>query len=215
MAGYVQVGDVSTWYDGHGSGEPLVLLHPGGVDARALAPNLEPLGARFHVFTPERRGHGHTPDVEGPISYELMAQDTIAYLKAVVGEPAHLVGASDGATVALLAALRRPGEVSPDGPSTFPPWPGRMHAEEPTLAASALRGVRSRTLVMVGDDDEVTLEHAIELYRGLGDGGLAVVPGASHGLLVEQADLCNTLIVDFLANDPVPTLAPIRRATGG
>jgi hypothetical protein len=39
------------------------------------------------------------------------------------------------------------------------------------------------------------------------------VPGASHGLLVEQPALCNTIMVEFLATDPVPTLAPIRRAT--
>lgn len=52
----------------------------------------------------------------------------------------------------------------------------------------------------------------IDLYHGLPDAELAIVPGTSHGLLVEKADLCNTLIIDFLSNEPVPTLAPIRRA---
>jgi pimeloyl-ACP methyl ester carboxylesterase len=108
MAGYVQLGDVTTWYDEHGEGELLVLLHPGGADARAFAPNIGALAARFHVFTPERRGHGHTPDVDGPITYQLMATDTIAFLERVVGGPAHLVANSDGMPVALLVALRRP-----------------------------------------------------------------------------------------------------------
>jgi pimeloyl-ACP methyl ester carboxylesterase len=253
MAQYVELGGMRSWYDEHGEGEPLVLLHPGGADARAFAPNLDALAARFHVFTPERRGHGHTPDVEGPISYELMATDTIAFLETVVGGPARLVGCSDGATVALLVALRRPdlarhlvfiagvfhrdgwvpetgdvddtaaaflatsyGEVSPDGPEHFPVVAAkmaRMHAEEPTLTASDLKGVSSRTLVMVGDDDEVTLEHAIALYRGVPDAELAMVPGTSHGLLVEKPALCNTIVVDFLTTDPAPTLAPIRRAS--
>ena len=84
MAGYVELGEVRTWYDEKGGGEPLVLMHPGGADPRAWAPNIDALAARFHVFTPERRGHGRTPDVEGPISYELMAQDTIAFLEGVV-----------------------------------------------------------------------------------------------------------------------------------
>jgi hypothetical protein len=66
---------------------------------------------------------------------------------------------------------------------------------------------------MIGDDDEVTLEHAIELYRSLPDGELAVIPGTSHGLLVEKPALCNTLILDFLNQDPVPTTAPISRAS--
>jgi pimeloyl-ACP methyl ester carboxylesterase len=68
-----------------------------------------------------------------------------------------------------------------------------MHAEGPTLTATDLNQIRDRALVMVGDDDEVTLEHAIELYRGLPDAELAVIPGTSHGLLVEKPALCNTI----------------------
>ncbi|WP_030558851.1 alpha/beta fold hydrolase [Streptomyces aureocirculatus] len=108
MGTYVQLGDVKTWYDEHGEGEPLVLMHGGLVDARFFEPNLAPLAAHFHVYTPERRGHGHTPDVEGPITYQLMADDTVAFLEQVVGEPADLVGHSDGALVAMLVAMRRP-----------------------------------------------------------------------------------------------------------
>lgn len=66
MADHVVLDGVRTWYDEHGQGAPLVLLHPGGVDSRAWGPNLGAFTAHFHVFTPERRGHGHTPDVEGP-----------------------------------------------------------------------------------------------------------------------------------------------------
>jgi pimeloyl-ACP methyl ester carboxylesterase len=254
VAHYVQLDGVRTWYEEHGDGEPLVLLHPGGagVDARALKPNAGALAARFHVYTPERRGHGRTPDVEGPITFDAMAQDTVAFLETVVGGRAHLVGCSDGAIVALLVALRRPdlarrvvlvagvfhydgwapgaidpddeppaflarlyGEVSPDGAGHYPVIVAKlaeMHTQEPTLAASDLNGVASRTLVMVGDDDQVTLEHAVAMYRGLCDVELMVVPGTSHGLLVEKPALCNTIIVEFLTTDPVATMAPIRRA---
>jgi pimeloyl-ACP methyl ester carboxylesterase len=80
------------------------------------------------------------------------------------------------------------------------------------LAVSDLGDVKARTLVMVGDDDEVTLEHAVAMYRGLHDAELMVVPGTSHGLLVEKPAMCNSVIVEFLTNDPAPTIAPIRRA---
>lgn len=253
MGAYVQLRDVRTWYDEHGEGDPLVLVHPGGADARGWAPNLDTLTAHFHVFTPERRGHGRTPDVEGPITYELMADDTIAFLEGVVGGPAHLAGMSAGASVALLAALRRPdlarrvvlisgvfhrdgwipaaidpdagppevlergyAELSPDGPDHYPIVAAkltRMNWEEPTLASSDLSAMTRRTLVMLGDDDEVTLEHAIAMYRGLPDSELAVVPGTSHGLLHEKPALCNSILVDFLTTDAVPTIAPVRRAS--
>ena len=98
------------WYDTRGQGDPLVALHPGGagVDSRALAPNVEALSRHFQVYTPEQRGHGHTPDVAGPITFELMAQNTIAFIETVIGGPVRLLGCSDGAILALTVALRRP-----------------------------------------------------------------------------------------------------------
>jgi pimeloyl-ACP methyl ester carboxylesterase len=107
-------------------------------------------------------------------------------------------------------------ELSPDGADRYPvvhAMLARMNWEEPTLTAHDLDVVANRSLVMLGDDDEVTLEHAIAMYRGLRDAELAVVPGTSHGLLHEKPALCNTALVDFLSSDPVPTMAPIRRAT--
>jgi pimeloyl-ACP methyl ester carboxylesterase len=108
MGAYVQLGPVRTWYDERGEGDPLVLMHGGLVDARFFDSNVGPLAERFHVFLPERRGHGHTPDVDGPITYQLMTDDTIAFIDQVVGEPADLVGHSDGAFVAMQVAMQRP-----------------------------------------------------------------------------------------------------------
>jgi pimeloyl-ACP methyl ester carboxylesterase len=249
----VQLGEVQTWYDEHGSGDPLVLLHGGLVDARFFAPNLGPLAERFHVYTPERRGHGHTPDVPGPITYQLMADETVAFLEAVVGEPADLVGHSDGAFVAMLVAMQRPelvkrlvlisggfskegeaapemewnvdeiaaflapayGEVSPDGEEHFKVVAtkiGEMAAREPYLEASELAKVTPRTLVVFADDDLVTMTHAVDMFEALPDAELAVVPGTSHFLTQEKPQLVNALVLDFLTNEPVQTVAPIRRA---
>ena len=87
-----------------------------------------------------------------------------------------------------------------------------MHASEPALSQSDLQNIASRTLIMVGGDDEVRLEHAITMYRSLPAAELAVVPGTSHGLLVEKPGLCNLIITGFFTKDPVQTFAPIRRA---
>ena len=253
MAEYVQLGEVKSWYDEHGSGEPLVLMHGGLVDARWFEPNLAPLAEHFHVYTPERRGHGHTADVPGPITYQLMADDTIAFLEAVVGEPADLVGHSDGAFVAMLVAMQRPelvrrlvmisggfskhgdaapdaewdvdaitefigpayGEVSPDGVDHFrvvASKVGEMAAKEPYLEASELGKITARSLVMFADDDLLTMAHAVEMYEAIPNAELAIVPGTSHFLTQEKPHLVNALVLDFLTNEPVQTVAPIRRA---
>jgi pimeloyl-ACP methyl ester carboxylesterase len=65
----VQLGEVDTYYEDDGEGDPLVLLHPGLADSRAWEANTPGLAARFRVLRPDRRGHGRTPDVEGPITY--------------------------------------------------------------------------------------------------------------------------------------------------
>jgi pimeloyl-ACP methyl ester carboxylesterase len=248
----IDLGGVDTWYEERGEGDPLVLLHPGGADARAWGPSAGRFAERFRVLTPERRGQGRTPDVEGPITYDLMVDDTVAFLEQVVGAPAHLVGHSAGANVALLTALRRPdlvrclvvisgvfhrdgwvpeaidpelephealarghAEMSPDGAEHFPIVVAKLRQldfTEPTLTAADLAALTARTLVMVADDDEVTLDHAVAMYMALPEAELAVVPGTSHGLLHEKSDLCNRLVLDFLTCPTVETIAPVRRA---
>jgi pimeloyl-ACP methyl ester carboxylesterase len=109
MTGYVEVAGLRTWHEVSGDGDPLVLLHGGFAGASSFFNQTPALvGAGYRVHVPERRGHAHTPDVEGPLTYSVMADDTVAYLEQEVGAPAHLVGWSDGAVVALLVAQRRP-----------------------------------------------------------------------------------------------------------
>jgi pimeloyl-ACP methyl ester carboxylesterase len=135
----ITLGPVDTYYEEAGSGDPLVLLHPGGADVRAFQGTIPVLAEHFHVFAPDRRGHGRTPDVEGPLHYATMADDTIAFLEAVVGGPAHLVGHSDGMPVALLTALARPdlvrGLVLASGVFHHSGWaPGVIDLDEETIA---------------------------------------------------------------------------------
>lgn len=251
MADYVDVNGVPMWYDERGDGDPLVLLHGGLTDSRDFSGNLDALAGRFRLLLPERRGHGHTADVAGPITVEVMAQDTIAFLHATVGRPVPVLGYSAGATVALRIATRRPdlverlvlisgafhpdgmilrptadgpppaplvaayAEVSPDGAAHFPTVIAKIAhavADEPGLTTADLGQVTCPTLVIAADDDVVTLEHTLALYRGLRQAQLAIIPGTSHLLLHEKPQLCTRLVTDFLTAEPTPTRMPIRRA---
>jgi pimeloyl-ACP methyl ester carboxylesterase len=257
MEATVDLGGMRTWYAADGAGEPLVYLHGGFSESGELDPVRARYAAQFRVFTPDRRGHGHTPDVDGPMDFERIAGDTIAFLEQVVGGPAHLVGFSDGATTALHVALRRPdlvrrmvmisgqfhrdgllpdlfgddlatavagmtqsplaqryAAVSPDGPDHFVVVAEkimRMTFEEPRLDVADLADVQARTLVVAADDDVLTLEHTLQIYRTIPDAELAVVPGTSHVLIMEKPDLVAGLVLDFLTTEPVATRIPIRR----
>ena len=108
-ATYVDVAGLRTWHEVTGKGEPVVLLHGAFGGANSFVAQTPALvAAGYRVYAPERRGHMHTPDVDGPLTYAVMADDTIAYLDQEVARPADLVGWSDGAVVALLVAQGRP-----------------------------------------------------------------------------------------------------------
>lgn len=239
MGEYVELPAVRTWYEVEGQGEPIVLLHGGFCTNETWGPQRADFAADHLTFLPERRAHGHTPDVEGPLSYRDMARDTIDFLGSVVGGPAHLVGWSDGGIVALLVAIERPDLVrkvaasaasfkpasefgpaegfdppavlrsmyeaaSPDGAEHWPVVVGKM-AElirtEPDIPIEDLRSIGAPTLVLVGDDDDVPLEHTIELYRAIPNSELAVVPGTSHLHFMEKPSLVNRIVLDFLDDD--------------
>ncbi|MBB5804873.1 pimeloyl-ACP methyl ester carboxylesterase [Saccharothrix ecbatanensis] len=105
---YETVNSVRTWHEVRGEGEPLVLLHGGFSDSRDFEPNLARLADRFRVHLVDRRGHGRTPDVPGPVSMDILTNDVISFLEQVVGGSAHLAAYSAGGVVALGVAQRRP-----------------------------------------------------------------------------------------------------------
>jgi pimeloyl-ACP methyl ester carboxylesterase len=208
MGSHVQLAEVRTFYTDDGTGDAVLLLHPGGTDGTAMAVQAQALVPDHRVLIPDRRGHGRTPAVPGPLSFEAMTRDTIAFLEQVAGGPADLVGCSDGSVVALLTAVARPDLVRrlvlACGVWHFDGWlPGveleDRHHVEPALTVAHLNALATPTLVMVGDRDEIRPEHTQQLYEALPDARLAVLPGGSHGFLVEQPERCNAMIRDFLA----------------
>jgi pimeloyl-ACP methyl ester carboxylesterase len=84
---------------------------------------------------------------------------------------------------------------------------------EPNLTVDDLRTISTPILVMSGDDDVARLDHTVALYEGLPEAQLAVIPGASHGVLKEQTKLSLSIIVRFFLG-PIPpeTKLPLRRA---
>ena len=106
------------------------------------------------------------------------------------------------------------GAVSPDGPEHWPVVRDKtveMFRREPTLSAADLRQITAPTLVLVADDDLIRLSHTVQLFEALPDAQLAVIPGASHFVLMEQPDLVNTLINSFLVQTGPPAQLIPRR----
>jgi pimeloyl-ACP methyl ester carboxylesterase len=102
--GYANVNGLRMYYEIHGSGRPLVLIH----GAFGWATVFPILAKDRQVIAIELQGHGRTADVDRPLTYKQMADDTAALLKHLKIEQADFFGYSMGGTVALAVAMRHP-----------------------------------------------------------------------------------------------------------
>lgn len=106
------IAGLPTYIEEQGSGPPLLYLHGAAEWIGYADPLTDRLAAEFRVIQAERRGHGRTPDVPGPLTYDAMAADTVALLEHLGLGPLPLVGYSDGGIVGLLVAIGRPDLVA-------------------------------------------------------------------------------------------------------
>jgi pimeloyl-ACP methyl ester carboxylesterase len=106
---YAAVNGLRMYYEEHGSGPPLVLLHGGGSTAQTSFGAIIPALARDHrVIAPEQQAHGHSGDRDRPLSFEQMADDTAALLEQLGVAQADVLGFSNGGVVAMQLAIRHP-----------------------------------------------------------------------------------------------------------
>lgn len=107
-SGYAPVNGLEMYYEIHGEGEPLVLLH-GGLCSTAIFNHLLPLFTKTRqVILVDLQGHGRTADIDRPISYEALADDMAELIKHLDIKKADLLGYSLGAGVSLQTAARHP-----------------------------------------------------------------------------------------------------------
>jgi pimeloyl-ACP methyl ester carboxylesterase len=111
---YADVNGISLYYEEHGSGQPLILLHGGYATSETSAAILPSLASGRRVITVDLQGHGRTADVDRPLSFQTMGDDIAALIRHL-GLPsrvqADVMGYSFGAATALRTAIQHPGLV--------------------------------------------------------------------------------------------------------
>jgi pimeloyl-ACP methyl ester carboxylesterase len=110
-SGYAPVNGLEMYYEIHGSGQPLVLLHSAFSTISMWGPFLASLAETHQVIAVEFQGHGHTADIDRPFSYEQLSDDVAAVMEHLAIAQADIVGHSIGADTALQLAIRHPERV--------------------------------------------------------------------------------------------------------
>jgi pimeloyl-ACP methyl ester carboxylesterase len=103
---YAPVGELRMYYEAHGSGRPAILLHGSYMTIELMQPLVSVLARTRQVIAVEQQGHGRTADIDRPVSYEQMADDTAAFIRHLELDEADIVGYSMGGGIALQLALR-------------------------------------------------------------------------------------------------------------
>ena len=251
---YAAVNGLDMYYEVHGSGEPLVVLHGAFMTIGAMGAVVADLAETRQVIGVELQGHGHTADVDRPLSYEQMADDVAALLRHLGIERTDVFGYSMGGGTALQLAMRHPTLVrklvvvgaSSTSEGAYPevwagieqitpelfegtPWKEEYDRVAPNPGAfpalvekmkqldgqpfswqpDAIRAIPAPTMIVIGDSDGTTPEHAVELFRlrgggvygdlaGLPSARLAILPGTTHVGLIDRAGWLAPMVDDFL-----------------
>jgi len=108
---YVEVNGLNLYFETHGAGRPLILLHGGLGSGEMFGPILPALAERHQVIAPDLQGHGRTADIDRPIDIRLMADDIAALIEHLGLDEPDVVGYSLGGGVALQTAIKYPAMV--------------------------------------------------------------------------------------------------------
>ncbi|HEY3114133.1 MAG TPA: alpha/beta hydrolase [Gemmatimonadaceae bacterium] len=105
---YADVNGIKLYYEVHGQGRPLILLHGGLGAIEMFGPNLTALAQNHQVIAVDLQGHGRTADIDRPLRVEFMADDVAALINYLKLQRSDVMGYSLGGGVALQTAIRHP-----------------------------------------------------------------------------------------------------------
>jgi pimeloyl-ACP methyl ester carboxylesterase len=108
---YADVNGLSLYYETHGTGKPMILLHGGLGSGEMFGPILPALTRNHQVIAPDLQGHGRTADISRPVDVRLMADDIAALIDHLGLDRPDVVGYSLGGGVAFHTAAKYPGKV--------------------------------------------------------------------------------------------------------
>jgi len=259
--GYVAANGVNYYYEIHGAGDPLLLLHGGLGSIDMFEPDVEALSTNRRVIAVDLYGHGRTALTDRPISLVDMGDDMAVVLEAVGVKQADVMGYSLGGGVALRLAVQSPAVVrrlvlvsTPYAQSGFYPemlpqqamvssamfdqmkqtpiylsyksvaakpedFPRLLDAMGAYMKKSYdwsedVKRLRMPVMLIYGDADMITLDHAVSFYHLLGGGmkdagwqrehmsknRLAILPNVTHYEMFASPALVPTALA-FLSGE--------------
>ncbi|MCL5031021.1 MAG: alpha/beta hydrolase [Bacteroidetes bacterium] len=228
--GYAPVNGIKMYYEIHGEGNPLILIHGGGSNIQTTFGKVLPLLSEHHkVIAVELQAHGHTNDRDAPESFKSDASDIAALLSYLKIKKADFLGFSNGGQTCIQLSLDHPELINKmiiasafykrdgvvkgffDGmaKATLQDMPSLFREAYLTITHDSaglqnmfekdkarmvefkgwsdeqISSIKVPTLIMAGNKDVMTLEHALEMNHRIPNSELVILPG-THGYFLGE-----------------------------
>ena len=211
----INVNDVNIFYEEYGKGQPIILLHGNSETHEIFDKLIEQLKENYKVYAIDSRCHGKSENTN-EISYDLMSDDIISFIKVLKIEKPILYGFSDGGIIGILVAIKEPdilsklivsgANINPDGMKKtmliiskvvyfvtknklF-----RMMVKEPNISIEELNKIKVPTIVIAGQKDVIKREHTEMIAKNIPNSILDIIPNENHGsYIIHSEKLINIL----------------------
>ena len=215
----IKVNNVELYYEEYGTGNPIILLHGNQETHKIFDKLIEQLKKKHKVYAIDSRCHGKS---ENPteISYNLMCEDIIQFIKELKIEKPILYGFSDGGIIGLLIAIKEPdilsnliisgANITPDVFTTFDLILTKlfyfftrskyikMMLDEPNISMEELQRIIIPVHVLAGEKDVIKLEHTKLIADNIKNSTLEIIPKENHGSYIIHSEKLYEIIKKYV-----------------
>lgn len=215
----IKVNDIELYYEKYGTGKPIILIHGNQESHEIFDKLIEKLKSNYEVFAIDSRCHGKSENPK-EISYNLMCDDIINFIKELNIEKPILYGFSDGGIIGLLVAIKEHDllsnliisgvNITPDVFNTFDLLLTKlfyfftrskyikMMLDEPNITIEDLKKITIPVHVLAGEKDIIKLEHTKLIANNIKNSTLEIIKNENHGSYIIHSDKLYEIIKKYI-----------------
>lgn len=215
----IKVNDIELYYEKYGTGKPIILIHGNQETHEIFDKLIEKLKSNYEVFAIDSRCHGQSENPK-QISYNLMCDDIIQFIKKLNIEKPILYGFSDGGIIGLLVAIKEPdllsnliisgANVTTDVFTTFDSLLTKlfyfftrskyikMMLDGPNIPIEDLQKITIPVHVLAGEKDVIKVEHTKLIANNIKNSTLEIIKDENHGSYIIHSNKLYEIIKKYI-----------------
>jgi len=215
----IKVNDIELYYEKYGTGKPIILIHGNQESHEIFDKLIEKLKSNYEVFAIDSRCHGKSENPK-EISYNLMSDDIIQFIRKLNIEKPILYGFSDGGIIGLLVAIKEPdllsnliisgANITPDVFTTFDLLLTKllyfftrskyikMMLDEPNIPIEDLQKITIPVHILAGEKDVIKLEHTKLIAKNIQNSTLEIIKNENHGSYIIHSEKLYEIIKKYI-----------------